>query len=426
MKALIFTGLCVRRSGTVVACTLLMLFLSSGDVLAQQSLTLQWALQQTLEHNIELKAYPFQHRIADAQKLQAELRPLPTVNLEVENVVGNGTFSSADQAEVTLTLSQVIELGEKRKNRIVVASASQSTLQTEYELARLDVLAETSRRFYAVLRLQSLERWINRRIEKEERALEVILLRAEAGAVGQADVSKIHLRLARSQALKTQLGGQLKLARITLSSMWSARPDFVAARGNLLNSPVIPDTTQVNSALELAPEYLRSKALQRLADAQVQLARANGRADLNVGMGVRHIESSDDQSLVFNVSMPIPFSNTNRGRIAAADAVRELAIKQSEEKRTQLRLSLLSIQQILTNHNQYSKILSSELLPQAHQLLEDTESGYRKGRYSVLQWTDAQAELFALERELIETNTLMYLQVLELERLTGQSMSQYQ
>ena len=58
----------------------------------------------------------------------------------------------------------------------------------------------------------------------------------------------------------------------------------------------------------------------------------------------------------------------------------------------------------------------------AQQLLADTEAGYNKGRYSVLQWVDAQEELFTLERELIETHTLVYLQLLELERITGQPM----
>jgi len=41
-----------------------------------------------------------------------------------------------------------------------------------------------------------------------------------------------------------------------------------------------------------------------------------------------------------------------------------------------------------------------------------------------LQWVDAQTELFDLEYQLIEIQTRIYLQLLELERVTGQPMTQ--
>lgn len=433
-----FTGLRLRRSGiTVVRVCLLTVLTGSNLVLSQetnsletksrevppqQSINLNHALQQTLQQNAELKAYPYYLRVSEAELLQAEQRPLPTLGFSAENVLGNSDYSGTDQAEFTLTLGQTIELGGKRESRVALAATSRQSRQAEYELARLDVLAETSRRYYELLRLQLLNDWIDKRADSERNALDVIQRRAKAGVAKQADVSKMQLKLSRSKALAFQLNGQTSFARTKLAAMWSASPAFTAVNGNLLSLPVTPNAEQITEALTRSPAFMRQQVLQRLADAQVQLALANSKVNLDVGVGLRRFEATNDQALVFNVSMPIALSNPNRGRLAAAQAEHALSIEQGELVRIQLRLSLMSIQQTLTNHSQYAQLITSELLPLARQLLTDTEAGYSKGRYSVLQWTDAQAELFSLERELIETHTLVYLQILELERITGQPM----
>lgn len=443
MKYFKHSGLHSRRSGMAVASACLLAILAgSQSVLSKEdsfletrtsqivpttSIDLNWALQQTLQKNATLKTFPYHLKMSDAEILQARQRPLPTLGLSIENVLGGGDYSDMEQAEFTLTLGQTLELGSKRESRIAVATAAMQQQQSEYELTRLDVLAETSRRYYQLLRIQLLQRWIEKRAQSEQQALSIIQQRARAGVAKQADVSKMQLRLSRSKAQAAQLKGQLILAKAELTAMWLESPSFTTANGNLINSPVIPNTTRIReSVVELvnkSPLFIRQQALQRLSDAEVQLARANGRVNLDVGVGIRHLEESGDQALVFDLSMPIPINNPNRGRIAAAEANRELSFEQTEITRSQLQLSLLAIQQMLSNHHQYAGLITNELLPQALQLLADVERGYRKGRYTVLQWVDAQAELFALERELIETHTLMYQQLLELERITGQTFS---
>ena len=161
----------------------------------------------------------------------------------------------------------------------------------------------------------------------------------------------------------------------------------------------------------------------RLANAQLQLAQSNSQVDIDVGLGIRHFEATNNQALVLNVSIPIAVANPNRGNIAAAHAAKQLSQLQIAQTRQQLKLSLLMIQQTSSNHNQYVQLVAQELLPLARQLLIDTEAGYSLGRYSVLQLADAQAEQFSLERELIDSHQQIYLQLLELERVTGQPLS---
>ena len=163
-------------------------------------------------------------------------------------------------------------------------------------------------------------------------------------------------------------------------------------------------------------------ALLRLADTRVQLAEANGRRDVTLGLGLRHLEASNDQALVLSISMPLSFENPNRGRIAATYADQQRSARESEITRNTLQLELQQIHQQLLNDYARALQVKNELLPRSLKLIEDTRRGYQLGQFSVLQWTDAQAERFALERELINLYSAIHLQLLELERITGEPL----
>jgi len=391
---------------------------------AQESIDLAWAFEKTLINNSQLKAYPYELRIGEADKIQAGIKPSPTIGVEIENVLGNGDHSGLGDAEYTLALSQTIEMGGKLDSRIAVVDARTQAKQASYQLKRLDVLAETSRRYYQALRLQSLQSVIAQRIMQEQQALKVIKRRAQAGAVGQADVSKMALRLAHSQATQQQLADELSLAKTRLAAMWMDEVDFDIVKGDLSQWPTLPDIETLNAAVETAPKYLQNQAYQRLADSRLQLAKANGYNNIYFGVGVRRFEKSDDQALIFNLSVPLTFDNPNRGRIAAAYAEKELSDAQGELSLVKLKLELSEIQQRMLANSRHVTIVIEQLLPHAKTLLKDTEKGYQQGQYSVLQWVDAQTELFDLEHQLIEMQTRIYLQLLELERVTGQAMTQ--
>jgi cobalt-zinc-cadmium efflux system outer membrane protein len=216
---------------------------------------------------------------------------------------------------------------------------------------------------------------------------------------------------------------QWQQAKSNLTAMWLAEADFTNATGNLMQAPNAPEQELLLSALQASPAYMQQTALQRLADAHLQLEQAVGSSDVSVGLGIRQLESSNDQALVFSASMPLAFHNPNRGRIAAAQAQREWSQQRSELQQRQLQLSLNQIRQQLRNALLQIDTLQTQLLPKAQQLLSATQEGYQQGRYSVLQWVDAQAELFALKRQNIELHTQASLQLLELERLTGQALN---
>lgn len=407
-------------NATALMGLLAVLFSSNSQA---RSITLEQALQHTLSSNAELSAYPYRLRQSEAMAEQASVRPNPELSISVENAYGSGEYAKLDAAEVSLTLSQTIELGGKRQQRLQYANAELMQQETEYQLTRLDVLAETSRRYYQLLALQAKIDVNSRRQREESSALRSIQLRAKAGAIGQADVAKMALRQARTHDEGRQLQNAQALAKLRLAAMWQGDGNFARAKGDLQQLPNLPSRAQVAASVEQSPNLLNQLALQRLTDSRLSLAQSEGRSDISVGIGVRQFQATDDQALLIDFSMPLAFNNPNRGRIKAAQAEADYNSAQQHVLRRQLQLSLLDVRQQLAGSIEQAKRLQTTLLPLAQTLLSETRTGYSQGRYSVLQWVDAQAERFTTERNLIDAQQQAFERLLELERITGTAMT---
>ena len=402
----------------------LMMGFSSVSLANTTVLTAEEAVEKTLRHSPALQSFPYQQRAIEADVLQAGLKPNPVVKADLENVFGTGDNRFLTGAELTLSLSQLIEMGDKRQQRINVANARLPALQQQYEVQRLDVVAQTLRHFYQAMRIDAMIEWNQRRIKKEQMALKVINQRAAAGAVGDADALRMQLRLARSENQQKQLTNERQLAYQKLAANWAGAVDFESLSGDLTVLPAVPETAALNQAISQTPAYLQVHALSRLREAQIVLAEAESAADITIGAGIRRLEAANDNALVFSFSMPLQLNNRNQGNIARANAEYQQQLQTMQLTVTQIELALAEIRLAMHNNLALTLSLQKDLQPVAEALLSSTAAGYELGQYSVLQWVDAQNELFAVERELIEAQTAVHLQMLELERLTGNALSQ--
>jgi len=324
-----------------------------------------------------------------------------------------------------------LSLEAKKQSRLDLADARQQQTQLEYHLARLDVLAETSRRFYQLMFIKQQQLLLKEREEKENSALKIIQRRANAGAVSDADASNMALRLANTQQLLQQNSAAREQARLNLAAMWlsdanfnSLAGDFNSLAGDFNTLPSLPSAEklkqQIEQQLNALPSYRLQLAMQRLADQQLQMEQTKGRADLTLSLGLRQFENSGDQAFTLSASMPLSFNNPNRGRITAAKENRALSLQQSEQQRVQLSLTLKRLHQSLRRDLQLSQNIEQQLLPLAQKFLADTQRAYQQGVYSLLQWIDAQHQVFTLQQQLQNTRLSIHLQVLELERILGQ------
>ena len=120
--------------------------------------------------------------------------------------------------------------------------------------------------------------------------------------------------------------------------------------------------------------------------------------------------------------MPLQLNDQNQGSIAAAQARYQEKLAHQALMKNQLEIALSRILAAMHNNIEQENRLNQDLKPVAHSLLDEVERGYQLGIYNVLQWVDAQDELYAIERDIIEAQYAVHLQFLELERLSGMSL----
>lgn len=386
-------------------------------------LTLAQALAAALEGNPDLQGRPFALRAAEGRVTQAGVLPNPELSVELENFAGTGTTQGTDALESTLTLSQVIELGGKRGRRIGVATAERESVELEQQARQLDVLAEVAQRFIAVVAAQEQLSLAHQVETLAQNTLDAMDRRVQAARSPQAErsraaIARIRARLDRQRAEQTLQGARLQLAALWGSGEWQ----FGKAQADLYAVPVV-EFASLAERIARNPELLRLATEGRLRDAELRLAQAQGRPNLQVGAGIRRLEESGDSAFVAALSIPLPLFDRNQGAIAEAQARSELTAAQRKAAETRARATLNALHQEFLVARAEAEALRGEVIPQAEQALEQTESVFTRGRYSYLELVNAQRELMDARRAAIDAAADAHRLVAELERLVAEPLT---
>lgn len=417
----------IRRS--CVVCLCLFASLANSQVNAPASgdsqLSLAEAIDLALKSNPDLIASGYELSAAQARILQADVRPNPELGLELENFAGTGEVRGASALESTLSLSQVVELGGKRRLRVSVAESDLDLISVEQRARQLDVLAGVTQRFIDVVAAQERSRFADQSVQLAQRTLEAISARVEAARSPEAERSRARIALTRAQVEQAQARSELSAARYALVALWGAsEPTFSAAEASLFTFPQLGTFQSLLSRLERSPDFLGFTSESRLREAELRLAQAQARPDLTFSLGTRRFEGSDDSALVAGVSMELPVFNKNRGAIREAQVRRAQSAAQREAALASARATLFGLYQEITAARVRSETLRTEAIPQAQAALEQTQYGYERGRFSYLELVTAQQELLELQEAAIDAAADHHRLRAEVERLTNEPLTQ--
>jgi cobalt-zinc-cadmium efflux system outer membrane protein len=259
-------------------------------------------------------------RAAEGRALQARARPNPTLDLQVENVGGEGRYRDFQSAETTLSVGQTLELGGKRGARVATARAEVDTAKSRASLGRVafarDLVVAYATAEAAGERLTVAKEGVDL-AEADARAARLLVdngKEAELRALqAKAAVSAAQAEVARAEAeqgaalarLAALTGGELIFTAVTpgvLDRAWSAS---AASAG--------PPTVAV------------AEAEQKVATRKLDLERRRATPDVTVSFGVRRLAGDDATAAVAGISLPLPLFDRNRGAVASARAEADAA-----------------------------------------------------------------------------------------------------
>lgn len=387
-----------------------------------QAIDLVTAVNKTMTGNPALRAAGIQMQIQDARIEQAGITPQPQLELEVEDVFGSGANDLLRGMQATASVSWVLEK-DLRTSRVAAARAGSSLVASDIAIQRLDVAAETARRFLECLELQTRLLIAAEAIGLAQAAVTAIELRVNAGTTPVADLSRARADLHRQQLIEEDIEHELLSANYRLAAQWGASaPDFSRVLGNLLQTPAIDSYEAFANRLDQNPDLERFLTAERVYEAELRLEEARNRQPWRVSTGFRWQNKSSDHGFVAGVTIPLGPQVGNNGRVAETRARITQSRLEREAEQLRLRTELFVIYQELAHNVHVTNALLNDILPLYTAALADTRAAYEAGRYSYLEWSQSQMSLLTTRADLVEAAHSIYHNLIEIERLTGVSV----
>ena len=378
------------------------------------ALTLRQALYEAEARSPAVIAARASVLAARGRLRQAGFRDNPELSVQAENFLGTGELSRFRGTEVTVALSQRLDLGGRRRARQAGAQVGLIAAELNLFAARAD-LAQSVRQQFATALASREQLRIARNVET--RAVElarVAGILVDAGR--EPPLRAIRARAAAAQASAARQGAEADeaAARRTLASLFGVEEPPASVVGEL------EDSTPALISAEQTLEVLLARADVAAAEAALQQELASRRLDPAVGLGVRHVQGTGDQALVAGFSMPLPIRDQNQGNVAAARAEVTAARARLEGALAIAGVRLSNAQAGLASANTRLAALELAAIPEAQDALRLAELAYRAGKIPLLELLDAQAALATVERDVVEARLARARAAAELIRATAQ------
>ena len=386
----------------------------------EPSITLSQALARVLESNPQLEAADFDSRAA-AERIRQQSQSTPyTVGVELENFAGSGDISGARGLETTLSLGRVLELGGKPQRRGEVARLEAGLLRHDQDAQRLDLLAETARRFLALARVQAERELAQRRVALLERTAQAVEQRHRLGKTSAAELARARIDLARAELALEETDHLLGNGRRRLAVLWGAfEPDFAQVRADMFRLDAEPDFTTLESIIDNNPAIARLATSERLGEARLLLARTRARPDLELSAGVRHFNETDDAGLVLSLRMPLGSAGRSSAYVSESEALAKREPLLAQNQRLALHATLYGLHQELLHARDRFETYRKRVIPGAEQAVADYGEGYAAGRYSLLELSAAQTTLLEARGEMLSAAIEHHAARIEIDRLVG-------
>jgi cobalt-zinc-cadmium efflux system outer membrane protein len=410
-------GLCI-----IAGLTMFPLFVNAQEVQAKEALNLSQAISFALAEHPEMSVFGHQRKALDAKVKQAAVLPRPTIDFTIEDAMGTSTHSNFGAAQSTLSIAWVLEQRAIEK-RVDAATNAVTQIDFDIEIKALDISAYTAKLFIESLILEQRLQLAELAEQQADSALSAIRRRVEAGKSLSIEQLQSKAELVRRSLEVEDLQHELEASRYQLVAQWGGEVNDYVPQGELLNVPVVKDLPSQLAKLQAHPALLAFANKQRIAQSQIELARIEARPKWQVSAGIRRYEATDDYGLVAGIS--IPFGNDSRslGEVQVIQAQQAEYQSQADVLARKLNTQLFVLLQNMKHSKHVIDTLTERVIPLLEKATEEASKAYDIGRLGYLEWTSIRQELLSTQAQLLDAYQAIHLQHIEIQRLTGTSLS---
>lgn len=396
-------------------------FIFSCSVSAQQTITLNDAISLSLKQHPDLKSFAHKLEVSKGMLQQAGVASPLTVNIDVEDALGTGSYSGVSSMQTTMSISWLLE-SDIIDSKIKVAKQNASVSIFEKEVKALDIAAETAKIFITLL--SQKEQLVLAKLTRSQarELLKEINLRVSAGKSNIIDELRAKADLSKKELVVEDLIHEIAASKAQLAAQWIGDSNFQIA-GTLIAIPTISQVEMAYEQLKSNPRFKVFASQQRIAESEIALAKANQKPAWSVNAGIKRNEALDDFAFTAGISIPLGDENRNRGQIISLQAKKHQSLAESDAWFKRISTQLLLLTHKLKHNRHVIDGLSKETIPTLELASDKAVNAYNIGSYRFTDLYAIQQELNTTQLELIQAYTNIQLFNIELERLTGSSIS---
>jgi len=401
--------------------------------------TLDRAIDITLERSLDLRAKYFEIPMSRADTLQASLRSNPLFYQDGQLLQYRGTSTSFSRAapggpsQFDTNVSYPLDISHKRQARTMVATRAERVLEALYQDAIRQRIDDVYGAFVTALAARQTVRYAQASVKGyvDLRARNEQLFQKGAESQGDLNVVKIKLRTAELGLVDAKAA--YRKSKLDLAALMNLKIEEIKSlelRGTIKDVGTPPPAIELLRQITLTerPDILSLRLGVHRATADVRLAKANAFSDVYVLWQPYTFQDNTPYGLksqyswALGVTVPLPIYNRNQGGIERA----RLNVTQSEMQLADLeRQSQIDVEEAVQEYEvtrQIVKELEAEVLPEARQVRDEIFKLYIAGERSMLNYLDAQLDYNQVIKQYLDTAVRHRRSMLSLNTVVGRKI----
>jgi cobalt-zinc-cadmium efflux system outer membrane protein len=398
-------------------------------------LTLDSAIDTTLQRSLDLRAKYFEIPQAKADILQASLRLnpifyqdgqlLPNVGRQFTRSIPGGP--SQYDTNVTFPL----DVTHKRQARTVVAVRAERVLEAQYQDAVRQRIDDVYGAYVNALAARQAVRYAIQSVK----GLNILVAATEdlhrRGQITLAELNRAKILHKTAQLTLVDAEAAYRQAKLDLGSLMNLTNDqarSIELRGTIQDvaAPPPPLDELRKIALAARPDINSFRLGVKRAEADVKLARANRYSEVYLLYQPYTFQDNTPYGLksayswALGVTVPLPVFNRNQGGIARAN----LNLTQTQiELSDQERQVLIDVEKAVTEYEvtrREVEELRNDLVPTARRVRDDVYVRFQGGEDTLMTYINAQLDFNQVVKQYLDTAVRHRRSMLSLNTAVGQ------
>ncbi|MCC6128648.1 MAG: TolC family protein [Acidobacteria bacterium] len=414
---------------TKTVALLLLLFLANpGPAFAADSQPTQAALPPLKEllaavrqSAPSVRAARLRQSAAEAFVKQAGLPPNPSLEFRTENWRFDDSFSSHDDLDVVLALTQSIELGGKAGARRRLAGAGAELFLAERQKAEIAASLDATRLYLALIRVEDYLLTFADSREALDRIVAALTLRVAEGYSAETVLRKFEAekalaedRLVRGRAERREI---LAALQVTLGS---GLPETVGvpAEPPCPGLPALTEEERRTRFLKLSPEVAAARSRKRQASSVFEGEKAKRVPNIDVTAGYKHTGGLD--TAVAGVLATVPVFDSNAGALSRARYEEEAASLEVSLAENAEWLRLQSSWETAVELRNRAASIEKNLIDPARIVRDSARVAFEEGASDMLALLDAERVYSEARATALKLRHDAFLKTVEIRLLLGE------